>query len=177
MRSPRLALTRENIPRFSRDEIALRDTVLHTLHLQQTAGDPRRSLSSLGLPSAPPRSLSHGQPLFSAFVPSRSRYFSRARDRLPVPPARSAERAEIPDRRRIQIDYFGIKRRKKKKKEGTNLFRNEFLNVLLLERTKRFAFTAFPFSSRFSFPLLFQSLTLGSLFRVFENASLKTVYT
>jgi len=61
----------------------LRNTVLHTLHLQQTAGDPRRSLSSRLLFTPPPL-------LSFSFLPlSRLTLTISSNHRVPVPSTRS----------------------------------------------------------------------------------------
>lgn len=94
---------REKSLRFSR---SLRDTVLHTLHLQQTAGDPRRSLSSrllstLPLPFSPPASLFCLCPVsLSLFLPAIVRQYLRlVRPYEPRFPTKDALRSTISEKR------------------------------------------------------------------------------
>jgi hypothetical protein len=79
---------------------SLRNTVLHTLHLQQTAGDPRRSLSSRLLSTSPSSLFGPAASLFclcplslSLFLPQHD----RRRPRWYLRPVRLATRAEIPN--------------------------------------------------------------------------------
>lgn len=93
----------EKSRRFSR---SLRDTVLHTLHLQQTAGDPRRSLSSRllstsPLPFSPPASLFCLCPVsLSLFLPAVVRQYLRfVRRYEPRFPTKDAFRSTIPEKK------------------------------------------------------------------------------